>query len=225
MNEKDNTVPAEKQSRNGSVIRGDGDGRPRALFLGNSITLHGPKADIGWNGDWGMAASCEENDYVHVFMKAFRGTCPGASWRIGQLAAWERAFWKDGEILSAYEALRKWEPDYVFSVILGANTPVEALREHDFAPYYVKMLDFFDPDRRAKRVVTTMFWPSPAKDEAVRRAASSAGAACVELGDLGDIDSMMALNEFEHRGVAMHPGDMGMRAIAERLAAAAAAPV
>ena len=65
-----------------------------------------------------------------------------------------------------------------------------------------------------------MFWPSAAKDDAVRRAAASCGAACVELGDLGGMDDMMALGAYEHRGVAMHPSDAGMRAIAERLLAA-----
>ncbi|MEI6540199.1 MAG: hypothetical protein WCO86_11845, partial [Planctomycetota bacterium] len=38
----------------------------RILVLGNSLTLHGPKAEIGWAGNWGMAASAQDKDYVHL---------------------------------------------------------------------------------------------------------------------------------------------------------------
>ena len=42
----------------------------RVLFLGNSITRHPPLASIGWNNDWGMAASAREKDYAHVLASA-----------------------------------------------------------------------------------------------------------------------------------------------------------
>ncbi len=31
----------------------------RILFLGNSLTLHGPKPEIQWTGNWGMAAGVD----------------------------------------------------------------------------------------------------------------------------------------------------------------------
>ena len=33
------------------------DGGVRAVFIGNSITLHSPAPQIGWHYNWGMAAS------------------------------------------------------------------------------------------------------------------------------------------------------------------------
>lgn len=50
----------------------------RILFLGNSITLHGPKPDIDWSGNWGMAATAQSKDYIHRLTTAINATTGGS---------------------------------------------------------------------------------------------------------------------------------------------------
>src|SRR3546814_6558765 len=44
-------------------------GAERLLFLGNSITVHAPAAKLQWSGNWGMAATNEKYDYVHLISR------------------------------------------------------------------------------------------------------------------------------------------------------------
>ena len=67
-----------------------------------------------------------------------------------------------------------------------------------------------------KVILTTSFWRHPA-DEFIRRLAAEADLPLVELSDLGNIPEMKALGLFEHTGVANHPSDAGMKAIADRI--------
>ena len=59
-----NTVSAAQQLKKTGPVRffnPEGNGK-RVMFVGNSITLHGKKEDIGWPGEGGMAASSKEKD-------------------------------------------------------------------------------------------------------------------------------------------------------------------
>lgn len=42
------------------------DGPLRVVCLGNSITRHACRPEVGWYADWGMAASDSTKDYCHV---------------------------------------------------------------------------------------------------------------------------------------------------------------
>ena len=96
--ERENTVSAERQVSE-LIIRSEQEGSPKILFVGNSITLHGVKPDIGWHWLWGMAASAKEKDYVHQTMRMAREIAPEAGYMIVQAANWERGYWKNEEVL------------------------------------------------------------------------------------------------------------------------------
>ena len=95
---KKNTVNALKQLPESGMIRfynQCGKGK-RIMFIGNSITLHGAKPDIGWNFEHGMAASSKEKDYVHVVMNKINAVSKDNAFCICQASNWEMTY-KDGE--------------------------------------------------------------------------------------------------------------------------------
>jgi hypothetical protein len=81
---------------------------------------------------------------------------------------------------------------------------------------YSKFVDFINGTGKAKVIVTTGFWTHP-MDDVMRAFANERGYPVVELGDLGKMPEMKAYGLFEHKGVAAHPGDLGMATIAQRI--------
>ena len=218
--EAENTVPAARQMMDDEHIfflqPKDASGR-RVLFVGNSITFHGYRPEIGWlRDDCGMAASDPDHDYVHLALKglAKKSAVAGCIAHIGD---WELNFWDDAVLPDAYQEAADWRPDLVV-VRLGENVRSEAMEKYPLLPHFLTMVRFFAGDH-AKVVVTDVFWPNEAKERIIAKAAAELGAPLVRLADLGTRDEMKAVGLFEHSGVAAHPGDAGMAAIAERILA------
>lgn len=212
-----NTVSAKNQLRGNGCVRffnSDGKGK-RVLFVGNSITWHAYKADIGWYGDYGMAASSEEKDYVHIFMKNINEKYPNSAFCIAQVAEWERLYKQGETVLESYAEARDFGADLIVMRFIE-NCPCDNFDEEKFVCEYKKLIEYLNKDKEAEIIITTGFWRHPG-DDAIRRVAKETGNALVELGDLGESDEMKAIGLFEHEGVANHPGDKGMAAIAERI--------
>ena len=193
-------------------------GGVKVLFLGNSITLHGPLASIGWTNDWGMAASAPEKDFVHLVTRGIgRETGREVDLRVRNLADFERGFetWDAAKELSEEIA---FEPDYLV-VALGENVKWlgdEELRSH-WRTAFRKMLGcFFTGRRRPFAVVRGVFWPCDWKDRAMAHAASDCAVPFARA-DFGDDPAMKAIGLFPHAGIQAHPGDRGMAAIAGRI--------
>ena len=94
----------------------------KVLFLGNSITKHGPKADIDWSGNWGMAASAESKDYVHLVTQGIlRRQSSVPEVLVKNIADFERAY--DGyDIAGKLKEAIEFEADLIILAI-GENVP------------------------------------------------------------------------------------------------------
>lgn len=214
MGIKDNTVSSENQMVNSSNLSflGNEQAKRRILVLGNSITRHGPCQEIGWNADWGMAASKAENDYVHRLYAKLAKNGQDVLMRICQASYWETHFLEE-DILSKYEEERNFHAGVVI-FRLGENV-INAKAEDK--PYFEraleKFIDYIAPT--AKKVVfTTCFWNYPDIDRAIQGVAQKRGDICLNCNFSIDKTNMAGAS-FWHSGVAIHPSDKGMEAIAD----------
>ena len=195
---------------------GYANGYPRILITGNSITRHAPNTSLGWNGNYGMAASSENNDFVHILIRKVREIHPNAVFCIVQAAQWERGYNDEG-IFDNYSVAPDFRPDVVV-YRLGENVTAEYLANNELLPAINSYLRFLtSKSNDVKYVFTTNFWKNDAVDTATRAAAEQKGVQAVELGHLGADDIYKAKDKFSHSGVGNHPGDLGMEAIAEAI--------
>jgi hypothetical protein len=192
----------------------------KVLFLGNSITKHGPKADIDWSGNWGMAASAETKDYVHLVTKALtekQGAAPEVL--VKNIADFERAYAGYDIAMKLKEAI-EFKADLII-IAIGENVPGLKTPEDKakLQESVTKLLTTLKGDRKPMILVRSCFWANAAKDEALRGACTAVNGVYVDISALSKDEKNYARSErpFKHAGVANHPGDAGMAAIAEAM--------
>lgn len=197
----------------------------RLLFVGNSITRHGPSAKVAWTGNWGMAASAEAKDYVHLVVDAVtrqRGKKP--EFLVANVADLERNH-------ATLDAAAKLTTEVAFkadTVILAIGENVPALKTPEaktqFKEAMVKLMTLLKRDGQATLYVRSCFYADVTKDAILKEACEATGGVFVDISTLGKNEANYARSErkFEHEGVAHHPGDRGMQAIADAIFAAVA---
>ncbi len=190
------------------------------LVLGNSITKH-PVTSYWW-GEWGMAASTKENDFVHKLEKMLRTTNPNCTVEGYQIWDWELNHTTYDK--SKLDTFFISKPNLVI-IRLGEN--VENLTNFD-----VSLQDLVDyikgkvPDARI--IITGVFWTFAAKDSIFSAVARSNNLTFVELSSLNIAankafmgatvyDAMGNTHYIDNQLVADHPNDIGMTAIANAI--------
>lgn len=196
-----------------------GGGDFRVLVYGNSIALHAPKPDIGWTNDWGMAASAPEKDFAHLVVAGLEAKLgKKADFRIRNIAALERNFTTNLATVAEISEDAAWKPDYVV-IAVGENVPnIDSSSAAAFRKFLSGIARPFT-DAGSRVVMRSPFWRNDVKAECTKEAAAEVGATYVDAGPLGAKEENKAIGLFAHSGVANHPGDLGMRRLADLIIA------
>ena len=213
--ESKNTVESNNQVKKHVFFEGTDGGSPRVMFLGNSITRHGPKADIGWSGDWGMAASSKDKDYVHICIKYIVEKYPNAFFCIVQGSEWERNY-KNFNFKSLFSAASEFKPDILICCI-SANIPMVIFEHSAFIENIGKFHKYLTNGKPDTKIIITSSWfNNKEKSAAIKEYAANTHAEYVDISDIFQ-DKNNLPTDFWHEGVSVHPGDNGMKIIAERI--------
>lgn len=203
-NLEENIVPSTMQNSK-NYYPNEGSGL-RIMFAGNSVTKHAPKPEIGWERDCGMAASCLENDYVHLTVEKIREYDKNVAFAIAQVADYERGYMNGA--LESYSCAAGFRPD-ILVMFFGANVPKEYNEDTEgFAKAYEDFRNLVSIEN-TKVYTIEGFYNKPFLDAGKRKVCEKYGDTFIELGE--------TRTRPETHGMFNHPNDLGMREIAEKL--------
>ncbi len=203
-----NIVPATNQNTESFYIHKEGSG-VRVMFVGNSITKHAPKPEMGWTNDCGMAASSIDKDYVHILEKRISEVDPDAAFSLLQVADYEWNFFKK-DAQTEYAEPAKFKPDIVI-MFFGANVD----KDYDTAENPPKTFGKAFEDLRntlnsgkTRFIISDGFYIRPVLDAEKKKVAEKYGDCYANLEDIRSRE--------DTHGMFNHPSDLGMAMIADR---------
>lgn len=188
----------------------------KIMYIGNSITLHERKEDIGWLFNHGMAASKPENDYVHLTNSKIKNKLNRPVAALAYNAAdFEREFNKPLMSKKIVDQARKFKPEIIVFRI-GENVYKKDINVAEVKTAFKKLLKELSVITD-KIIITSLFWYFEQLDNAIKELADEFNFNYVYLADLGEKDENKAIGKFEHPGIQGHPGDLGMKRISDRI--------
>lgn len=184
----------------------------RVLFVGNSITWHVSTPELGWYGDWGMAASSREKDYVHLVIEALREKNPATEFMFRNIAEYERLFWEFD--ITKFQDMRDFNADVIIMRI-AENVDNNEAGKKDFGRYYEEIIKYLNVSGTSTVFCTNCFWDRDNVNRCIRKVADNNRYEFVNIGMVVLNDKNMAKSEYENEDVGCHPSDSGMKCIAD----------
>lgn len=198
-----------------------GSGNPlKILIVGNSISVRMPDPTVSWTGSWGMAASAPEKDFAHLLYGHISAKTPRPiEMRIQSFVDFERDY--DHFDLVSVREYQDYQADLII-LRIGDNVSHDLAKGADFKRAYQALIAFLSPSGKAYVVATSSWFANEIVDLSMRGACIAPQCTFVDLSKLyADYsNSAAAERPFDIPVVGRHPGDKGMKAIADAISAA-----
>jgi hypothetical protein len=185
------------------------------LILGNSITWHPPGPDINWFGNWGMAATAADRDFLSLLTKKIKENNEQNEVLGKNVYPFERGY--ETINLSEFDELKTFKADIII-IRFGENiSETERAANPQLQVALKAFVDYLADGRSVKVILTTPFWTNPGVNQNYLLLSEQNKWPLIPLHDLGLANENMALERFENISVGRHPGDLGMERIASRI--------
>ncbi|MEN0056041.1 MAG: SGNH/GDSL hydrolase family protein [Mucilaginibacter sp.] len=186
-------------------------GLSNILILGNSITQASANPSIGWNNNWGMAATVADSDYVHRLTVQFDKKNSKCKVTAFNIASFETDF-ANYDFDANLKAYRDSKPDLLI-IRIGENVQ-DGFNATLFETRYAALIAYFKSVNPTMQVYAFgSFWPGKDVVDDIMKKYSP----FLSLSYLGNDRSDYSFGLWADNGIQSHPSNKGMRLISEAI--------
>lgn len=187
----------------------------KVLILGNSITWHPASPSINWFGNWGMAATAADKDFLSLLTDKIKENNEQNEVLGRNVYPFERAY--ETISLTEFEDLKTFKADIIV-IRFGENiAEPERAATPELQIAVNTFVDYLADGRPVIVILTTPFWTNLGVNQNFLALSEQNKWPLIPLHDLSLANENMALERFENSSVGRHPGDLGMERIASRI--------
>ncbi len=183
------------------------------LILGNSVLWHPASESLGWYGDWGMAASSAENDFLHLYSSILKSDPRLSNVQITarNISTWENTMQLDQNLV------QELTENYFDIIIIRLGENVS--NTSNYTAQLQSLIDNFRL-RNTEVIITGTIWKNNLVESTHKNLAAKENYKYVSFNSFRSSSRNFSFGKFANSAVAAHPSDQGMNEIATLLAQA-----